>query len=298
MPKVRSEQVPQLTNASSSWLRHPTPPAAARLKQALHGLMTYVSSSFSFLGITLSSSDRRQETGDRRQETGDRRQETGDRRQEIFPLSTAPCALLKSSVCMEIFSMNDVTVSKLESAERHLLQSIRWFFEGSDPLCIHTNISSAIRMLEEYYNARGEGFKFFFMAGLRDNGVKPYSPKNFCSHAKKDCGKTLSFNTARTEIMIMEGISWHNRHTLKWAPECLVFSGWFGQKYKEYSSDSSNNFISGLLNDTQSYDWPDPSDKLAYYRLIPQFRSDFEPCLPPVPQLSSEIKISISIKNI
>ena len=33
--KERSEQIPQLTNASSSWLRHPTPPAAARLKQAL-----------------------------------------------------------------------------------------------------------------------------------------------------------------------------------------------------------------------------------------------------------------------
>ena len=38
VPKVRSEQVPQLTNASSSWLRHPTPPAAARLKQALCSL--------------------------------------------------------------------------------------------------------------------------------------------------------------------------------------------------------------------------------------------------------------------
>ena len=36
--KFTYESQGQLTNASSSWLRHPTPPAAARLKQALYFL--------------------------------------------------------------------------------------------------------------------------------------------------------------------------------------------------------------------------------------------------------------------
>jgi len=106
-----------------------------------------------------------------------------------------------------------LTLTKLDASKRQLEIAIRLYFNGSDPVSIHTLTCAAYGILRDLNKQRG-GSKLLMTERLMDfvkdghkNEVRTMLSKaqNYFKHADRDHNETLKFNPKLSEFLLLEG---------------------------------------------------------------------------------------------
>lgn len=127
-------------------------------------------------------------------------------------------------------------ISKIEAAERQLIEAIHLFYERRDPIAIHTIVGAAHQILldlaENQIDYKGlMKDESFIREEKRSEYFKKINEcKNFFKHSKADPKKKLKFNTELNEFWIVDSIEIHKKLTGKTVYEFALFVSWFSFK--------------------------------------------------------------------
>ena len=99
---------------------------------------------------------------------------------------------------------DQIRLSKIDAARRQLRVGIRLFFDGGDPVAIHTLIGAASMVISDLAEHQNP-IDSWDRVAQKANELKPgeyfhimRAPQNFIKHAKKDPDAELDFNPAET----------------------------------------------------------------------------------------------------
>lgn len=135
--------------------------------------------------------------------------------------------------------MNDaplLTLSKIDAATRQLNQAILLFFDGGDPVSVHTLTEAAGQILRDIGKPKN-------VVGLARRPSAPIpvpkpewftalaAARNFFKHADKDPLATLTFNPALNETSILDAISVYERLTESRTDEMDIYVRWYVIKH-------------------------------------------------------------------
>jgi len=163
------------------------------------------------------------------------------------------------------------TITKLDGARRHLDAAIKLFFEGHDPLVIHTLASAAQGTLRDIARAtRAEHLSI-----LHDNPRIPEEfrkdwinalnkPRNFFKHADKDPQGELEFDESANIDTLLDAVLLYGTVSGEYLSSASVFIGWFTTKNPEMGNAIAGNQIGefAVRNNIS------PEDKNAFLELI------------------------------
>lgn len=127
-------------------------------------------------------------------------------------------------------------LSKFDVAERQLNQAIRLFFEGGDPVSIHTLAEAASQVLYDIRSRIGAQSK------IRDGDIiKPEFKKewtaalarsrNFFKHADRDADSLHEFKDEFNDFSLLDAVNMYLSGKAAWTPETIVFIQWFSLQY-------------------------------------------------------------------
>jgi hypothetical protein len=128
-------------------------------------------------------------------------------------------------------AMRSLRVNKLEAARRQLETAITLFFEGGDPVSIHTLTCAAYNVIRDVNNSRGgmpmlAKQRYVQLAGKPD--LKAMNePENFFKHADKDPEAELEFFPLFTECLLVDACETYTRLTGAQSPLFMCFLLWF-----------------------------------------------------------------------
>ena len=158
--------------------------------------------------------------------------------------------------------MPTLFISKLEAAERQLIEAINLFFERRDEIAIHTLVGASHQILLDIAKLNGKYIGLLKDGNyIREEKRKEYFKKingyrNFFKHGERDVEKTLKFNTELNEFWILDAIEIHKHLTIhKFIYEFLVFSHWFISKRPDFLADSFR--IGFEKNNIKLVEWDD-----------------------------------------
>ncbi len=134
-----------------------------------------------------------------------------------------------------------IKISKIGAAKSQLLEAINLFFEGRDPVSIHTLVGAALEILNDHFNAKEVRDSNLVLhkdsIHIKDEYRKEWKDsinkfKNFFKHADRDLKqgvREIEFSPDINEIFILEAI-----HRLQGVekdkdvhePEFKVFIAW------------------------------------------------------------------------
>jgi hypothetical protein len=176
-----------------------------------------------------------------------------------------------------MYPMETIVLSKFDVAERQLLQVIKMFFRGDDPVSIHTLAEAAGQILSDI------GEEFGARSLLKDNDlirtdkIKEWrnhlnKSKNFFKHADRDKNETHEFKPFFNDFSLLDSSNMYSIIKKTWVPESLVFQIWFSTKYPDLLIEESefNKKILYGINDGQ---FPNPENKMIYFDIINNFRN-------------------------
>ena len=124
--------------------------------------------------------------------------------------------------------MAPLVLTKFDVAERQLLQAIRLFFAGGDPVSVHTVSEAAAQVL---YDIRG----FLGIENrLRDSDLirSEYRrewlatlgrSRNFFKHADRDPSDVHEFKDEFNHFSLLDGVGMYGPAKGSWTPETIVF---------------------------------------------------------------------------
>jgi hypothetical protein len=146
---------------------------------------------------------------------------------------------------------SSLKLSKFEVAERQLNQAIELFFDGGDPVSVHTLAEAAAQVLFDIRKKIGA------VSQLRESDrIRPEyrlewiaelaKSRNFFKHADRDGDATHEFKEEFNHFSIMDGVSMLLAAKKQWTPETIVFLAWFAAKYP-HAVVQGNDF-SSLVN--------------------------------------------------
>lgn len=145
---------------------------------------------------------------------------------------------------MSMHFSGGMVLTKFDAAERQLTQAIRLFFDGGDPISVHTLAEAATQVLYDIKDQFG-GTSIF-----RDSErIKPdrkrewftslYESRNFFKHADRDATGTHEFKEEFNHFSLMDAVNMYVAAKSAWTPESLLFILWFSITYPDL-----------LINDT------------------------------------------------
>jgi predicted HTH domain antitoxin len=152
--------------------------------------------------------------------------------------------------------MSILLLSKFDAAERQLLMAIRLFFEGADPVSIHTLAEAASQILydiREQFGARSMARDNPF---IREDKKKEwlqilFKSRNFFKHADRDQDEVHEFNDEANDFAIFEAIHLYATIKNKRVPETFLFEIWFALKYTHLLLDGTyKDAIDKMARDT------------------------------------------------
>jgi hypothetical protein len=127
-------------------------------------------------------------------------------------------------------------LSKFDAAERQLLMAIRLFFEGADPVSIHTLAEAASQILYDIREQFGAKSMARDNPSVRVDKKKEwlqilFKSRNFFKHADRDQTEVHEFNDEVNDFAIFEAIHLYATIKDKRVPETYLFQIWFTLKY-------------------------------------------------------------------
>ena len=155
-------------------------------------------------------------------------------------------------------------LSKLDVAERQLNQAIRLFFDGGDPVSVHTLSEACAQVL---YDIR---HKFGAQSKMRDSDIiKPevrkewlaslFSSRNFFKHADRDSEEVHEFKEEFNHFSLLDSANMYLSAKKAWTPETIVYVQWFAITYpamvrpQNEFSDLMNRFRGRQLYGPEEY---------------------------------------------
>ena len=128
-----------------------------------------------------------------------------------------------------------ITITKIEGARRQIEAAVALWFQDGDPVVVHTLVAAGHQVCNDILrkpNGKSESpvlFNTALFPGDEWELHRKFTVKleNFLKHAKRDPSEKITFNTAQTEMYILDAILlWHmierERH-----PLFEAFGAWF-----------------------------------------------------------------------
>jgi hypothetical protein len=170
-----------------------------------------------------------------------------------------------------------IILSKFDVAERQLLQAIRMFFRGDDPISIHTLAEAANQVLSDI------GEEFGAKSLLRDDKLirkdkmkewlrHLFKSRNFFKHADRDKDEIDEFKPLFNDFSLIDGINMYSTIKKAWVPESIAFQVWFSTKYPDLLIEESD-FNKMILSGIQTNQVPKPEDISLLYDFIVSLRN-------------------------
>ena len=142
------------------------------------------------------------------------------------------------------------TISKVESAKRHLVEAIKLFFEERDSLAIHTLAAAAQGTLRDI--ARVSGAERLSI--LHDHSdIAPEhkrnwinalnAPRDFFKHGENDPNGILEFHKSDNVMVLLDAVLLYWTVANESFSAANVFMGWFTTKNPEMRKALSDNTI-------------------------------------------------------
>ena len=130
-------------------------------------------------------------------------------------------------------------LTKFDVAERQLNQAIYLFFDGGDPVSVHTLSEAASQVL---YDIRAQ---FGAKSKIRDTDIiKPEfkkvwlaslaKSKNFFKHADRDAMDKHEFKEEFNHFSLLDAVNMYLTAKQAWTPETIVFVQWYAVEYPTF----------------------------------------------------------------
>jgi len=131
-----------------------------------------------------------------------------------------------------------LVLSKFDVAERQLNQAIRLFFEGGDPVSVHTLSEAAAQVLYDIRRILGTESKLRDAKLIREEYRKEWlaalaKSRNFFKHADRDPTDVHEFKEEFNHFSLLDGVAMYAAAKHYWTPETIVFFMWFGAMYPD-----------------------------------------------------------------
>jgi hypothetical protein len=132
--------------------------------------------------------------------------------------------------------MEELIISKLDSAKRQLEIAIKLYFHFDDPVSIHTLTAAAYNVLRDINKDRGNDpvlvkewlVKYLIKPEKQKEFIKlTNEAENFFKHADTDAEETYTFRPRQTEILLWEAVEIYQRLTGEITPLIHLYRGWF-----------------------------------------------------------------------
>ena len=132
--------------------------------------------------------------------------------------------------------MEELIISKLDSAKRQLEVAIKLYFHFDDPVSIHALTAAAYNVLRDINKNRGKD-PVLVKEWLVKYLIKPEKQKefkklvneaeNYFKHADRDPDETYTFRPRQTEILLWEAVGIYQRLTGEITALIHLYRGWF-----------------------------------------------------------------------
>ena len=170
-----------------------------------------------------------------------------------------------------------LVLSKFDVAERQLNQGTRLFFDGGDPVSVHTLSEAAAQVL---YDIR---HKFGAQSKIRDTDIiKPefkkewfaslFASRNFFKHADRDSEEIHEFKEEFNHFSLLDSVNMYLTAKRAWTPETIVYVQWFAVTYP--SMVKKQNQFADLMDHFRGQQLYGPDEYRALCsRIITELRS-------------------------
>ena len=146
---------------------------------------------------------------------------------------------------------SQLVLTKFDVAERQLHQAIQLFFDGGDPVSIHTIAEAAAQILYDTRSQYGAESK------IRDSDIiKPEykkewmislaKSKNFFKHADRDPSEVHEFKEEFNHFSILDAVNMYLTAKRQWTPETITFVQWYAVTYPALVK--ANTEFAGLMD--------------------------------------------------
>lgn len=157
-------------------------------------------------------------------------------------------------------------LTKFDVAERQLAQAIQLFFEGGDPISIHTLAEAAAQVLHDIKAQFGAKSILRGNERIRPERKREWlaalnKSRNFFKHADKDAGDTHEFIEGFNHFSLMDAVNMYLTAKGAWTPEAIVFFHWFSITYPEVLVDDAP--FAAVLGDYRQIAPPDDASRRA-----------------------------------
>lgn len=132
---------------------------------------------------------------------------------------------------MKLHSKQDVAKSQLEEA-------IRLFFEGRDPISVHTLIGAAHQIMRDVAYRRKIQYQCIIemlpeKEKIKDKGwyTAVFTPRNFFKHADMDDSVILGFDPSENELWLLDACSLFGQIFQIQSKAVDAFWSWYQLKY-------------------------------------------------------------------
>ena len=136
----------------------------------------------------------------------------------------------------KFFVVEELIISKLDSAKRQLEVAIKLYFHFDDPVSIHTLTAAAYNVLRDINKNRGNDpvivKEWIVKYIIRPEKKKEFislmnKAENFFKHASRDSEETYTFRPHQTEILLYEAVYIYQRLTGEITPLIELYRVWF-----------------------------------------------------------------------
>lgn len=132
--------------------------------------------------------------------------------------------------------MDTFHLTKFDVAERQLNQAIHLFFDGGDPVSVHTLAEAASQVLYDIRKEIGAVSKLRDSDRIRPEYKREWlaalaRSRNFFKHADKDADVVHEFKDEFNHFSIMDGVNMLLSAKNSWTPETIVFFTWFATRH-------------------------------------------------------------------
>jgi hypothetical protein len=147
-----------------------------------------------------------------------------------------------------------LTISKLDAARRQLQAAIALWFNGGDPVAVHTLACAAYEIIHAVSLKRNPGRRDLLFDSLvvkdehrRDFNTLVKNPANFFKHADRDPDSVIEFKPILTELFFMYSIM-----GVKFCGEChnlgeTAFMTWLHVHKPQFLTDKGRKFVADTL---------------------------------------------------
>ncbi len=129
-------------------------------------------------------------------------------------------------------------IDKLESAKRQLIVAIRIFFEGKDPIAVHTLAAASQGILIDLGKSKNVKSMLIDFELIRPEKRKEVNDKsrevqNYLKHADRDPNTKLKYHPDFTSLFIFDACQIYEQITRTKFAEMVGFISWFYIKYPD-----------------------------------------------------------------